>query len=148
MEVVYGAPSDINAWMDLVRTVGGNFPGLETEDSIEEHKNTVLEFISKKQAICVKDKNTILGVMLFSRRHNMICCLAVSPQYRRNGVASMLLEFALNELSRDRAITVSTFRENDEKRIAPRVLYKKYGFVEGELTLEYSYPSQVFILNP
>lgn len=78
MEVVYGASSDINAWMDLVRSISWDFPGLETEDSIEEHKNTILKFISKKQAICVKDENSILGVMLFSRGHNMICCLAVS----------------------------------------------------------------------
>lgn len=148
MEVIYATPSDINTWMDLVRSVSWNFPGLETEDRIEEYKNTVLKFISKKQAICVKNENAMLGVMLFSRGHNMICCLAVSPQYRRNGVASILLEFALNELNREKDITVSTFRENDEKGIAPRALYKKYGFVEGELTLEYNYPNQVFILKP
>ena len=148
MEVIYATPSDINTWMDLVRSVSWNFPGLETEDRIEEYKNTVLKFMGKKQAICVKNKNVMLGVMLFSRGHNMICCLAVSPQYRRKGVASILLEFALNELNRKKDITVSTFRENDEKGIAPRALYKKYGFVEGELTLEYNYPNQVFILNP
>ncbi len=104
--------------------------------------------MSKHQAICVKEQNTILGVLLFSRGHNMICCLAVSPQYRRNGAASMLLEFALRELDRKKDITVSTFREQDEKGLAPRALYKKYGFAEGELILEYGYPSQVFILKP
>ena len=45
----------------------------------------------------------------------MICCLAVDPDYRKQGVASILLRKALDELDRSREITVSTFRENDEK---------------------------------
>ena len=47
-----------------------------------------------------------------------------------------------------REITVSTFRENDEKGIAPRALYKKFGFQEGEMTEEFGYPNQVFVLHP
>ncbi len=148
MEVIYGTPSDIDTWMELVNTVKWNFPGLETDASIEEHRKTVLRFMGKGQAICVKSEDSILGVLLFSRSHNMICCLAVLPQYRRNGIASMLLETALDELDREKEITVSTFRENDEKGFAPRALYKKYGFVEGELTLEFDYPIQVFVLKP
>jgi len=42
---------------------------------------------------------------------------------------------------------VYTFRENDEKGIAPRALYKKFGFVEGELNMELNYPHQKFILH-
>ncbi len=147
MKVVYGVPSDIDAWMDLVKRVKCNFPGLETEKSLDEHKITVLRFMEKKQAICVKNKNDIVGITLFSRGHNMICFLAVSPEQRRKGIASKLLEFALKELNRDNDITVSTFRENDEKGIAPRALYKKYGFTNGELTLEYNYPCQTLILK-
>ena len=76
----------------------------------------------------------------------MICCLAVDPDFRRQGIASMLLEKALQELDRNRDITVSTFREDDEKGRAPRALYKKFGFKEGELTVEFGYPNQVFVL--
>lgn len=148
MEVVYGKFSDIDSWMNLVKNVGWSFPGLETEAKLEEHKKTVLKFIDKKQAICVKEENIIVGIMLFSRGHNMICCLAVSPLHRRKGIASMLLEKVLEELDREKDIIVSTFREGDEKGIAPRALYKKYGFVEGELTFEFDYPNQVFVLKP
>ena len=42
----------------------------------------------------------------------MICCLAVTPEYRRNGIASALLEKALAELGRSKDITVTTFRDN------------------------------------
>ncbi len=147
-EAVYGNSSDIHSWMDLVRSIRWNFPGMETEADLAEHEQTVLRFMDKKQAICVRNDLEIIGVMLFSRKHNMICCLAVSPEYRRCGIASKLMEKALGELDRKRDITVSTFREDDVKGTAPRALYKKYGFVEGGFTMEFDYPSQVFILKP
>ncbi|MCD7716627.1 MAG: GNAT family N-acetyltransferase [Lachnospiraceae bacterium] len=125
MEVIYGSGKDIDMWMKLVVDVRKNFPGLETEAGLQDHKRTVLRFMDKKQAICIKEENIIIGVMLFSRVHNMICCLAVSPQHRRKGVASRLLDTALHELDRERNITVSTFREGDMKGLAPRALYKK-----------------------
>lgn len=146
MEVEFGKVSYIDSWMTLVRKVSWNFPGLETEEGIIDHRNTVLKFISKNQAICARENNRVIGVLLFSRYHNMICCLAVDPDFRRQGIASMLLEKALQELDRNRDITVSTFREDDEKGRAPRALYKKFGFKEGELTVEFGYPNQVFVL--
>lgn len=78
----------------------------------------------------------------------MICCLAVSPDYRRRGVASMLMDEALRNLDRTKEISVSTFRADDEKGPAPRALYEKYGFVEDALTEEMGYPSQKYILCP
>ena len=146
MEVEFGKVSYIDSWMTLVRKVSWNFPGLETEEGIIDQRNTVLKFISKNQAICVRENNRVIGVLLFSRYHNMICCLAVDPDFRMQGIASMLLEKALQELDRNRDITVSTFREDDEKGRAPRALYKKFGFKEGELTVEFGYPNQVFVL--
>ena len=148
MEVIFGESSYIDSWMQLVRKVSWNFPGLETEESIEEHKQTVLKFISKKQALCVRNQKAIVGVLLFSRNRNMICCLAVDPEHRKQGVASRLLGKALGEMDRGKEITVSTFRENDEKGIAPRALYRKFGFQEGDLTEEFGYPNQVFTLRP
>lgn len=148
MDVLFGIPSDIEQWMKLVKRVSWNFPGLETEENIEEHSQTVLEFMSKKQALCIKCNHKIVGVLLFSRSHNMICCLAVSPEYRCHGIGSALLTKALSELDRSKSICVSTFRENDKKGIAPRKLYKKFGFKEAELIKEFGYPNQKFILYP
>ncbi len=146
--LLYGTPEDIEGWMRLVERISGNFPGLETREKLNEHKATVLRFMSKRQAICVKSDDEIIGVMLFSRGHNMICCLGVSPDHRRRGAASMLMDEALTNLDRTREITVSTFREGDEKAPAPRAFYKKYGFVEGALTMEMGYPNQEFVLYP
>lgn len=103
--------------------------------------------MNKKQALCVKSQGTIIGVLLFSRNKNMICCLAVDPEHRREYIASILLRKALNELDARREIMVSTFRENDKKGIAARALYRKFGFQEGKLTEEFGYPNQLFVLH-
>ncbi len=124
MEAVFADSSMIGSWMQLVRKVSWNFPGLETEESLNKHRQTVLKFMSKQQALCIRNRKTVVGVLLFSRSRNMICCLAVDPEHRRRGLASFLLRKALDELDRSKEITVSTFRENDDKGIAPRALYK------------------------
>ena len=147
MKVEFGRTSDIDSWMRLVRKVSWNFPGLETEQSIDEHKIIVLKFMNDKRALCVKNEQEIVGVLLYSRKYNMICCLAVDPAYQKRGIASLLLREAIDKLDRDKDITVSTFRENDVKGIAPRKLYKKFGFEEGKLIEEFGYPNQRFVLH-
>lgn len=54
MEIKYGKLEDINNWIDLVRKVKNNFPGLETEADLEGHKKIVEKFIKNKEAICAK----------------------------------------------------------------------------------------------
>ena len=147
MQVLIGAHDDIESWIKLVREVSPVFPGLETEEALEEHKNTVLRFMDEKRALCVKAHGEIAGILLFSVKHNMICCLAVSPAHRKAGIASALLAAALERLDKSRDITVSTFREGDEKGIAARALYKKFGFEEGKLVEEFGYPNQIFVLR-
>lgn len=148
MQVQYGTYRDIEAWMNLVEELRGNFPGLETKESLTEHRETVLCFMKKEQALCVKAGEEIAGVLLFSKGHNMICCLGVSPAYRRRRIASSLLTAALGQLDKTREITVSTFRENDNKGTAPRALYRKFGFTEDILIEEFGYPCQKFVLRP
>ena len=147
MIVQYGALQDIDSWMQLVQRVRWNFPGLETEAALEDHRKTVLRFMGENRALCVKDAEKVVGVLLLSKKHNMICCLAVAPEYRRKGIASALLEKALSALDRSKDITVTTFRDNDEKGIAPRGLYKQYGFTEEKLMIENDYPVQRFVLR-
>ena len=147
MEVAYGTSRDIESWMELVQEVRWNFPGLETKEALEDHRQTVLRFMDERRALCVKDGESVIGVLLLSQKHNMICCLAVSPQYRRKGIASLLLKKALAKLDRTRNITVTTFRNDDEKGTAPRRLYQKFGFEEGKLLEEFGYPVQEFVLR-
>ena len=147
MQVEYGRIRDIESWMELVQHVRWNFPGLETEEAMEEHRRTVLRFMGENRALCVKNAEQIMGVLLLSKKHNMVCCLAVAPEHRRKGVASALLEKSLSELDRTRDVTVTTFREDDVKGTAPRALYKRFGFVEDHLLIENDYPVQKFVLR-
>lgn len=141
-----GTESDLVPWMELVRKVSPGFPGLETEEALAQHQETVLKFIKGGAGICAEDNQKIMGVLLFSKSHQKICFLAVDPAYHRLGVASQLLEMALGELNHREDTTVSTFREEDPKGEAPRTLYAKFGFKPVELTEEFGYPNQVFRL--
>lgn len=122
MEVQLGRNQDVDEWMKLVEEISWNFPGLETIEGLNEYRETLLRFIGKDQALCVRNATEVIGVLLFSRGRNMICCLGVSPKYRRYGIATMLLDAALEQLDRAKEITVSTFREEDEKGVAPNVV--------------------------
>ena len=147
MQLFYRVPEDIENWMSLVTQVRWNFPGPETQEKLNEHRATVLKFMDKRQAICIKDENEIAGVMLFSRGHNMICYLAVSPEYRRRGVASILMDEVLTNLDRTKEISVSTFRADDEKGTAPRALYEKYHLSPDDDYPEFKYYEGLPYLN-
>jgi len=51
-----------------------------------------------------------------------------------------MVELMLSNLDRNKDIVVLIFRENDEKGVAPRALYKSLGFEEGELCFDMNYP--------
>ncbi|MDO5520942.1 MAG: N-acetyltransferase [bacterium] len=148
IKVVLGKENEITEWMDLVKQINDQFPGLKTKEEIEKHREEVLLFMSRHEAYCVKMDHKIVGEILFSRKHNKICFLGVAKEYRRNGIARDLLLEAMVTMDRTQDITVSTFCEDDENGAAARALYKKLGFVEGKNTEEFGYPCQILVLHP
>lgn len=60
IQIVYGIQADIHGWMQLVQKVSNSFPGLETEKALTEHRQTVLDFMSRQEAICAKDNGKIV----------------------------------------------------------------------------------------
>ena len=60
MEVEYGTLWDIESWMELVQQVRWNFPGLETQAALEDHRKTVLRFMGEHRALCVKDGDKVI----------------------------------------------------------------------------------------
>lgn len=141
----FGVPEDVPAWMKLVRRVAWNFPGLESEAAIEEHRATVEKFISKGNAICAVEDGRIVGVLLFSRRLNQLACMAVAPEARRKGAAQGMFGLMLTIADPARDITVITFCEDDPKGVAPRAFYRRNGFIPGIVTVEDGHPCQYFI---
>lgn len=52
MQLFYGVPEDIEKWMSLVTQVRWNFPGLETQEKLNEHRATVLKSWAKTGYLC------------------------------------------------------------------------------------------------
>lgn len=146
MKIMFAKKCDIDGWMNLVYSVKENFPGLETDEALEEHKNTVLTFMSKESAICAKNRGKIVGTLLFSKEDHMICFLAVDSEYRRQHIAEKMVSCMLGFLDEEKDIVVTTYREGVPEGIAARAFYKRLGFIEGKLTEEFGSPVQEFIL--
>lgn len=139
--------NDIGPWMKMVRKVKDNFPGLDTDVEVAEYRKTVIKNMKRKTALCVKFKDEIVGLMLFSYNSKCLSCMAVHPDHRRRGISSAMIDKMLLLMPADMDISVTTYREGDSKGIAARALYKKYGFIEDELVTEFGYPNQRFILK-
>lgn len=147
MEIKLGTKSDIEDWMHLVEKVREVFPGLETEDALKEHRNTVLDFMDRDSAICAKEQGRIIGVLLFSGESNRICFLAVDPEYRRQQAARKMLSCMFGKMNHQSDIVVTTYRDGVPEGIAARAFYKGMGFEEGRLIEEFGSPVQEFVLK-
>ncbi|MDY2969666.1 MAG: GNAT family N-acetyltransferase [Butyricicoccus pullicaecorum] len=147
LEIQLAQTQDIDAWMELVERVKDSFPGLETQETLDAHKTTVLHFMENASAICAVTADHIAGTLLFSKEDGMLCFLAVDPVHRRQHIAQQMISFMLTQMDAHKDITVSTYREGDPNGIAARALYKSLGFSAGKLTEEFGYPVQEFILK-
>lgn len=137
---------DIDFWIKMIEIVRDNFPGLETAEKMDGYRQTVIKNINRKTALCVKHAKDIVGIMLFSYHSQCLSCMAVHPDHRRKGIASAMIEKMISLFPDNMDISVTTFREGDIKGIAPRALYKKYGFQEDEFVIEFEYPEQKLVL--
>ena len=147
MTIEPGTEQDIDSWMRLVEKVKDAFPGLETREAMDEHKNTVLDFMGKAAAICAKEQGEIVGTLLFSRENNMLCFLAVDAEHRRQRIAEKMVSFMLTKMDPHSDISVTTYRDGVPEGTAARAFYKRIGFVEGKLTEEFGSPVQEFVLK-
>ncbi len=147
MMIELAAKQNIDDWMKLVDKVKGSFPGLETQNALEEHRNTVLGFMANWSAICAKTDSAIVGTLLFSKETNTLCFLAVDAEYRRQHVAEKMFTYMLTLMDPEKDITVTTYRADVPEGIPARMFYKRMGFVEGNLTEEFGSPVQEFVLK-
>ena len=144
MEIGIANECDIDSWMNLVSKVKNSFPGLETKEALDGHRDTVLDFMYKESAICARIEDEIVGILLFSKDNNMLCFLAVDPIYRRQHIAEKMLTYMLSLLDSKKDVVVTTYREGVPEGIAARAFYKHLGFVEGKPTEEFGSPVQEF----
>ena len=147
MEIRFANDGDPAGWMTLVQSVRDAFPGLETPEALAAHRDTVMEFIARREAICAVEKGRVVGALLFSRKENELCFLAVLPEFRRQHIAERMVALTLPELDPERDVTVTTYREGVPEGIAARAFYQRLGFREGALTEEFGSPVQQFVLK-
>ena len=147
MEIGLGSVCEIEQWMRLVNRVRENFPGLETQEALDAHRDTVLDFMRKKSAIRAKDRDRIVGALLFSRELHMLCFLAVDAEYRRQHIAEKMVSRMLARMDPGKEVTVTTYREGVPEGEAARAFYKRLGFVAGRLSEAFGSPVQEFVLK-
>lgn len=133
---------DVAAWMELVRIVKDNFPGLESEAALREHENTVLHFMQRQEALCAKENERITGVLLFSKADGELCFLAVHPNERRQHVGEKLVRAMLSMLPPHGCVKVLTYCDNVPEGEAARKLYRKIGFEPVRNTEAFGQPVQ------
>ncbi|WMJ82675.1 GNAT family N-acetyltransferase [Oscillospiraceae bacterium LTW-04] len=142
-DITIATINDVQQWMDFVYLVIDGFPCLNEDEYIESLKKAIL----KKQALLLKDKDIVIGAMVLNVDTGSIDFLGVHPQYRKNGIAKAFLQKAFNELLKDTSISITTFREGDKADPGYRDVFKKLGFAEAELLVEFGYPTQKFTLQ-
>ena len=147
MEIGPGSVYEIEQWMRLVNRVREDFPGLETQEALDAHRDTVLDFMRKKSAIRAKERERIVGALLFSRELHMLCFLAVDAEYRRQHIAEKMVSRMLAYMDPGKEVTVTTYREGVPEGEAARAFYKRLGFVEGRLSEAFGSPVQEFVLK-
>lgn len=85
--------------------------------------------------------------MLYSKERREIDFLAVSPEYRRRGLAEKLVETAAAQFPVGTELSVITCREGDPMGEAVHGFYAVLGFIHGEELTVLNYSCQRFSLT-
>lgn len=141
--ITYASEGDIPRWMALVPLVIDGFPGYCEEEYISALRQT----IQRHEALMLRDREIIAGVMIFNKSTGTIEFLGIHPQYRKKGIARAFVQKAANELWPEKTISITTFRKGDKADPGYRRALEAMGFGEAELLTEYGYPTQRMVLS-
>lgn len=141
MRAVFGEKGDFESWIELVKLVSGNFPGLD----LKCYKDVLIEKIEKKETLVVKEGEKVVGALAFSYEEKELSFLAVHPEYRQENIGTELVKKFASLFEVGTKLSVITYRDEDIKGKGARKLYKKAGFSEGDLITVFDYPCQEFI---
>lgn len=141
-DISFATEADIPCWMELVRLVIDGFPHLDEEGYVHTLKNR----IETNEALILKAGETAVGIMLFSAENGSIDFMGTHPLYRRKGIPRAFLDKVMDELLREREISITTYRAGDRADTGYRREIIELGFAEAELLVEFGYPTQRFIL--
>lgn len=129
---------DIPAWMALLEQVVDGYPHLNEA----EHLAWLKVRMAREEALILTGGGRAAGAVGFSSDTGCVEYLGVHPQYRVLGLSVRLLKAVGRRLSPGRALNLTTFREGDPADPGYRREWKRLGFREGELLVEFGYPTQ------
>lgn len=147
INIGFAGLAHLESWMNFAEVIKCDFPGMDTDGAMQSYCDTVIAHIKQGSAVYAADGRMAVGVLLFDKEDGRICCLAVHPEYRRQKLATRMLELMKARLAPGQAITVETFRNGDQKGEAARSFYRSLGFVPGRLGVQEGYPVQAFCLG-
>ena len=142
-KIVFAAEKDIGEWMKLVRLVIDGFPHLDEK----QYLGQLQEAVENKRALILKDGDTAAGIAAFNEITGNIDFFGVHPQYRNRGIEKAFCRKILEEYAGCGQISVTTFRKGDKADTGYRRLFQNLGFTQGELLVEFGYPTQRFTLR-
>lgn len=135
----------LESWMSLAEIIKNDFPGMDSPAAWHSYCDTVIRHMKQGTAIYAADGRMLVGILLFSKEESKIQCLAVHPEYRRQKIATKMIQLMKTKLEPDAELYVETFREGDKKGDAARSFYRALGFVPGKLDMHEDYPVQLFV---
>lgn len=135
--------ADIPGCMELAEHVKDSFPGWEKT----EFRARLTEAVARGEAWMFREDETVAALLLYSKEKKALAYLAVSPEYRRHGLAARLVETVAAQFPVGTPLSVTTYREGDPQGAAARAFYKALGFAEGEITEAFGYPCQTLTLT-
>ena len=134
--------TDIPAWLELARQCVDGYPCLDERDYLRWLRKSIRE----GQALILKNGDTVLGALGFSRETGNIDFLGIPPQHRKWGIAELFLRELADRYLPGREISMTTYREHDRADTGWRAGLKRLGFEEREKLVEFGYPTQRFVL--
>lgn len=127
--------------MTLLSQVVDGYPRLDEA----EHLAWLKARIARKEALLLISGGEAVGAVGFCRDTGCIDYLGVHPQERALDVSAHLLQAVRVRLSPQLHLNLTTFRERDPADPGYRSEWKRLGFQEGELLVEFGYPTQRMI---
>ncbi len=128
--------ADIPAWLELVNLTVDGYPCLKKT----EYLTKLQQYINSQQALVLQIGQTAIGAMTFSVATDSIDFLAIHPQYQ------LFIAKLSQELQPGHALSLTTYRAGDKADTGWRNEYRRLGFQEAELLVEFGYPTQRFKL--
>lgn len=137
----------LESCISFAEIIRKDFPGMDSKEAQNSCCDTIISHMKEQNAVCAADGNMIVGLLLFSEKERKINFLAVHPEYRRQKIASEMLQLMLSKLPDSRMVTVDTFREGDGMGEAARKFYESLGFIPSGMGFYKNYPVQTFVLK-